>query len=105
MTSYSDLYQEFLSDLEGDNPDSPTAEEVPASYEQIGFIHSLMESTAINALPEREVQQIQYWLSGGITYADASKLINRILEAQPDEPPIHSQKALAKWLREKKLCA
>ena len=99
--SYSDLYQQFLSDL--DDTESPKVDEEPASFEQISYIRSLLESNAVNAISDTELNQIGYWLSYGITYKDASLLINRILEAQPDEPPIYSERGLAKWIREKKL--
>lgn len=101
MIDYKDLYIEFLSDM--DDNDVPNVEVEPASFSQISFIRSLLEGNAMNAIPDFEARQIEYWLSGDMTYADASRLIDRILQAQPDEPPIHSQKLLAKWLREKKL--
>lgn len=103
MTTYEEMYEQFLQDMDGESEDRPSIYEEPASFEQIRMLHSLLESNAMNALSDREAALIASWISGEIKFYEASMLIDKILQAQPDEAPIHSQKELAKWLREKKL--
>ena len=102
MISYDEMYEQFLGDMD-ENEDNPDIFQEPASFEQISLLNSLVDSNAMNAIPDREVALICSWINSNMSYRDASILIDRILKAQPNEAPIHSQKQLAKWIKKNKL--
>ena len=72
--------------------------EKEASFQQMQFLNILTDSNAMNAFSDREIDVINLTMCD-ITFADASNLINKILESQPNEIPVSGQGALSKWIK------
>jgi len=72
--------------------------EKEASFRQMQFLNILTDSNAMNAFTDREVELINIEMYD-LTFQSASELINKIISAQPNEIPVHGQRALSKWIK------
>lgn len=70
----------------------------PITEGQLGFIRTLLDSTAVNALTEGELRDINTIELPLMTAGEAAALIDKILEAQPPEPNLRRQGDINKYL-------
>lgn len=72
--------------------------EKEASFQQMQFLNFLTDSNMMNPFNDKEIELMNFSLNG-ISFIEASLLIEKILEAQPNEIPVSGQGILSKWIK------
>lgn len=102
--NFDDLkYNPSLDDSWERLPELPAEEEWvkdddPVTEGQLGYLRTLFDSTAMNALTEEELRDVGTIHLPSLTVKEAAELIDRIIAAQPNEPNLRKMTDINRYL-------